>query len=123
MPKSVHLKERYTQEWVDKLLGPEFPKQFQPWIEGTSSAYYRIFDSVLTEKPYPIRSIIAPGTQPMVSTRGTKNIAEALKKLEFYAIVDVMRTADMDYADVVIPVAKPTIPLRQAAAGLWRATR
>jgi anaerobic selenocysteine-containing dehydrogenase len=105
MPKSVHLKERYTQEWVDKLLGPEFPKQFQPWIEGTSSAYYRIFDSVLTEKPYPIRSIIAPGTQPMVSTRGTKNIAEALKKLEFYAIVDVMRTADMDYADVVIPVA------------------
>ena len=105
MPKSVHLKERYTQEWVDKLIGPEFPKPFQPWIEGTSSAYYRIFDSVLTEKPYPVRTIIAPGTQPTVSTRGVKNVLEALKRLEFYVVVDVMRTADMNYADVVIPVA------------------
>jgi anaerobic selenocysteine-containing dehydrogenase len=105
MPKSVHLRERYAQEWIDKLVGPEFPKPFQPWVEGTSSAYYRIFDSVLTEKPYPIRSIIAPGTQPTVSTRGSKNIVEALKKLEFYVVIDVMRTAEMNYADVVIPVA------------------
>jgi anaerobic selenocysteine-containing dehydrogenase len=105
MPKSVHLRERYTQEWVDKLLGPEFPKAFQPWTEGTSSAYYRIFDSVLTEKPYPVRTIIAPGTQPTVSTRGVKHVLDALKKLDFYVVVDVMRTAEMQYADVVIPVA------------------
>ncbi len=105
IPASVHLRERYTQEWVDKLIGPEFPKQFQPWVEGTSSAYYRIFDSILTQKPYPIRTIIAPGTQPTVSTRGVKNVVEALKKLDFYVVVDVMRTAEMNYADVVIPVA------------------
>ena len=29
--KSVHLKERYTKEWVDKLVGPEFPRPFQPF--------------------------------------------------------------------------------------------
>ena len=62
-PKSVHLRERYTQEWVDKLVYPEFPKAFQPALEGTSSAYYGLFDSVLTGKPYPMRTIIAPGTQ------------------------------------------------------------
>jgi anaerobic selenocysteine-containing dehydrogenase len=101
----VHLRERYTPEWVDKLIGPEFPKPFQPWIEGTSSAYYRVFESVLTGKPYKIRSIIASGTQPMVSTRGAKNVSEALKRLEFYVVIDVMQTAEMDYADVVIPVA------------------
>ncbi len=104
-PKSVHLRQRYTQEWVDKLVGPEFPKAFQPWIEGTSSAYYRIFDSVLTEKPYPIRTIVAPGTQPTVSTRGSKNVVEALKKVDFYVVIDVMHTADLNYADVVIPVS------------------
>jgi anaerobic selenocysteine-containing dehydrogenase len=104
-PKSVHLRERYTPEWVDKLLGPEFPKPFQPWIEGTSSAYYRIFESILTGKPYPARAVIAPGTQPAVSTRGVRQVLEALKKLDFYVVIDVMRTADMDYADVVIPVA------------------
>ena len=107
MPRanSVNLKERYTREMVDKLVGPEFPKVFQPFMEGTSSAYYRILDSVLTENPYPIRTVIAPGTQPTVSTRGTKRVIEALKKLEFYVVVDVTRTADMDYADIVIPTA------------------
>jgi anaerobic selenocysteine-containing dehydrogenase len=103
--RSVHLRERYTQEWIDKLVGPEFPRSFQPAFEGTSSAYYRLFESVLTGKPYPIRAIIAPGSQPTVSTRGSKNVVKALKQLEFFVVIDVMRTAEMDYADIVIPVA------------------
>ena len=106
-PKSVHLKKRYTGEWVDKLVAPEFPGQFQPFFEGTSSSYYRIFDSILTEKPYPIRTVIAPGTQPTVSNRGPKRVIEALKKLEFFVVIDVMETAEMNYADIVIPVATP----------------
>lgn len=106
-PRSVNMTERYTEEMVDKLVAPEFPKEFQPFLEGTSSAYYRIFESVLTEKPYPVRTIIAPGTQPTVSTRGTRKVIEALKKLDFYVVVDVTRTADMDYADIVLPTATP----------------
>ncbi|MBW2028040.1 MAG: molybdopterin-dependent oxidoreductase [Deltaproteobacteria bacterium] len=106
-PKSVHLKERYTREWVEKLVAPEFPRPFQPFLEGTSSAYYRIFESVLTEQPYPIRTVIAPGTQPTVSTRGSKRVVEALKKVDFFVVIDVTRTAEMNYADVVIPVATP----------------
>jgi anaerobic selenocysteine-containing dehydrogenase len=106
-PKSVHLKEKYTQEWVEKLVAPEFPKPFEPFVEGTSSAYYKVFNSVLSEKPYPIRCIVAPGTQPAVSTRGPKRIVEALKKLDFYVVIDVTRTADMDFADIVVPVATP----------------
>jgi anaerobic selenocysteine-containing dehydrogenase len=105
--KSVHLRERYTQEWVDKLVYPEFPKPFQPFVEGTSSAYYGMLESVLTEKPYPMRAIIAPGTQALASTRGSKRVVEALKKLEFYVVVDVARTADMPYADIVIPTSTP----------------
>jgi len=107
MPRNITLRERYTQELIDKLVGPEFPRPFQPFLEGLSSAYYRIFDSILTGKPYPIRTVIAPGTQPAVSTRGSKKVIEALKKLDFYVVVDVTRTADMDYADIVIPVATP----------------
>jgi anaerobic selenocysteine-containing dehydrogenase len=103
--RSLGLRERYTQEWVDKLVGPEFPKALQPGGEGTSSAYYRILESVLTGKPYPVRTIIAPGTQPVVSTRGTRNVIEALKKVDFYVTIDVTQTADMALADIVIPVS------------------
>lgn len=102
---SFTLSERYTREWIDKLVGPEFPKAFQPMQEGTSTAYYRIFESVLTGKPYPIRTIIAPGTQPTVSTRGTATVLAALKKVDFFVVIDVTRTAEIDYADIVIPVA------------------
>ncbi len=105
--KDITLRERYTPELVDKLVAPEFPKPFQPFMEGLSSAYYRIFESVLTETPYPIRTVIAPGTQPTVSTRGTRNVVAALEKLDFYVVADVMKTADMHFADIVIPVATP----------------
>jgi anaerobic selenocysteine-containing dehydrogenase len=103
--KDIMLRDRYTREMIDKLVGPEFPQAFQPFLEGLSSAYYRIFESVLTEKPYPIRAIISPGTQPAVSTRGSRHVIEALRKLDFYVVVDVNRTADMKYADIVIPVS------------------
>jgi anaerobic selenocysteine-containing dehydrogenase len=92
---------------VNKLVGPEFPTPFQPFLEGTSSAYYRILDSVLTEKPYPVRSIIAPGTQPSVSTRGSKRVIESLKKVDFYVVIDVSQTADMNFADIVLPTTTP----------------
>jgi len=104
-PKPVTLNNRYDQALIDKLVGPELPREFQPFIEGPSSAYYRILESILTEKPYPIKGLIAPGTQPAVSTRGTRNVLAALEKVEFFAVVDVTRTAEMNYADIVVPVA------------------
>jgi anaerobic selenocysteine-containing dehydrogenase len=104
-PRTSDLRDRITQEWIDKLVAPEFPRPFQPMLEGTSSAYYRIIESVLTEKPYPVRTIIAPGTQPSVTNRGPKNVIAALQKLDFYVVIDVTRTAEMNYADVVVPVA------------------
>ncbi len=103
--KPVLPRDRFTQELIDKLVAPEFPSCFQPFIEGTSSAYYRCLDSVLTGEPYTIRTIIAPGTQPTVITRGTRRVVEALKKLEFFVVIDVMETSSMPWADVVIPVA------------------
>ena len=103
--KNITLRQRYTQEFVNKLVAPEFPVEFQPFMEGTSSAYYRIFESVLTEKPYAVRAIIAPGTQPLASTRGTRNVLAALQKLDFFVIADVARTPEMPWADIVLPVA------------------
>jgi len=110
IPKPVGLIDRVTPELVEKLVAPEFPIPFQPvaaLLGGPTAAYYPAIESVLTEKPYPVKTIIAPGTQPTVSTRGSKRVVEALKKLDFFVVIDVMRTADMDYADVVMPVATP----------------
>jgi anaerobic selenocysteine-containing dehydrogenase len=105
VPKPVVLPDRYTQDLLNRSVSPEMPLCFQPFIEGISSAYYRCLDAVLTRKPYPIKTIMAAGTQPTVITRGSKRVIEALEKLDFFVVIDVMQTSSMPWADVVIPVA------------------
>ena len=105
-PRSVHLKDRYTPEWLEKIVGPEFPRAFQPFREGTSAAYPRLFADVLSEKP-TIHAIIAPGTQPTVSTRDPRGVIRALEKVDFYVVMDTHRTADMAWADIVLPALTP----------------
>ena len=105
-PKPVSIRSKFTtQEMVDKLVAPAFPRPFQPNADTTTSAYFGVIESVLTGKPYPIRTLIAPGTQPTVSNRGPKKVLEALKKVDFFVVIDVTETAEMNYADVVVPVS------------------
>ena len=104
LPKPVPLATRYTQDLVDKLVAPEFPRPLQPFLAPPTSAYYRCLDAVLTGEPYAPRTVIAAGTQPPVITRGSKRVVEALEKLDFFVVVDVMRSAAQPWADIVIPV-------------------
>lgn len=104
-PIPIGLTKPASPNLIEKLVAPEFPKPFQPVMGMPTSAYYPVFESVLTEKPYPVKTIIAPGTQPTVSTRGTKRVIEALKKVDFFVVIDVMQTAEMDFADLVVPVS------------------
>ena len=92
-----------TGERLETLAAPEFPLPFQPFIEGPSSSYYKTIESILTEKPYPVRALLAPGTQPLVSNRGPRQVLEAPRKVEFFVISDVQRTAELPYADIVLP--------------------
>jgi len=46
-----------------------------------------------------------PGTQPIASTRGSKKVIPALKKVDFFVTIDVMKTAEYAYADIVMPIA------------------
>jgi anaerobic selenocysteine-containing dehydrogenase/Fe-S-cluster-containing dehydrogenase component len=124
----VFPRERLTQQAVDDLVAPEMPKPMQPFLEGTSSAYYGCLDAVLTGDPAPIKSIIAPGTQPTVITRGPRRVIEALEALEFFVVVDVMETASMPWADVVIPVATTyesdhPFEVRMTGEGMWLMAR
>ena len=105
-PRSVQMRDRYTPEWLEKIVGPEFPRAFQPFREGTSAAYPRLFADVVSEHP-TIHAIIAPGSQPTVSTRNPRGVIRALEKLDFYVVIDTHRTADMPWADIVLPALTP----------------
>ncbi len=102
--KPVNAKDMVTQDFVNKLVAPEMPLPFQPFVEAPSAAYYRCFESVLTGKPYQLKTIIAPGTQPTVITRNPVRVIEALEKLDFFVVIDVMESASQPWADIVLPV-------------------
>lgn len=91
---------------VSKLVAPEFPR----WEQGfskrePSSSYLRGLMSVLTEEPYPLRSVFAQCTDPLSATRQPKMVARALEKIDFFFVMDMFHNPSCDYADIVLPAA------------------
>ena len=78
---------------MSKLVANEFPRWYQNKDTfgggpGPTSAYFKAFMSILTEEPYPLRCVIGQNSNPLSATRQPKKIIEALKKLEYYVVVD-----------------------------------
>lgn len=64
-----------------------------------------LIEATLTEKPYPIKAWIVYGQNVLESIPMKQRTREAMKKLEFMAVVDVLPNEQADYADIVLPEA------------------
>ncbi|NIQ37880.1 MAG: molybdopterin-dependent oxidoreductase [Proteobacteria bacterium] len=58
---------------------------------------------ILTEKPYPVKSIIAMESNPLLTLPDTNRFRTALEKLEFVAVHDLFLTETCRFADLVLP--------------------
>ncbi|MEG1750927.1 MAG: molybdopterin-dependent oxidoreductase [Raoultibacter sp.] len=107
-------KEDTSNGWApsrSKIVAPEFPRWYQnpktwgitPLFSEPTTAANRGIRSVLTEKPFPLKSVFAHSTNPLSSTRNPAQVAEALKKLDFYFVMDTEWNPSCDYADYVLP--------------------
>ncbi|MEG1830999.1 MAG: molybdopterin-dependent oxidoreductase [Raoultibacter sp.] len=91
---------------VAKLAAPETPRWFQTMKtqeSGPTSAYFKSLMTIISEEPYPLRFVFGQSSNPMSATRQPKKIEEALKKLEFYVVMDTAWNSSCDYADIVLP--------------------
>ena len=59
--------------------------------------------SILEEKPYPIKAAIISYQNILSHIPGSHIVEEALKKLEFILVIDVMWSETCTYADVILP--------------------
>ena len=106
LPESEEDKANGWHPGASKLVAPEIPRWYQgphSWHCGLTSAYFKGIMSVLTEKPYPIRCLLAQSTNPLSATRQPQKVVEALKKIEFYFVMDTTWNSSCNYADVVLP--------------------
>jgi anaerobic selenocysteine-containing dehydrogenase len=89
-----------SREQRDKRLGgKDFPL-------GARVAYInpkKAWDAILTGKPYPIKAGILGGTNPVVTRANAREAYEALKQIEFLAVIDFFQTPTTELADIFLP--------------------
>ena len=106
LPESEEDKANGWMAGVSKLVAPETPRWFQDMVtqeSGPTTAYNKGLQSILSEDPYPLRFVFGQSSNPMSATRQPKTIAEALKKLDYYVVMDTAWNSSCDYADIVLP--------------------
>jgi thiosulfate reductase/polysulfide reductase chain A len=64
-----------------------------------------LIDTTLTSNPYPIKAWIVYGQNIFESIPARQKTLEAIKKIEFMAVVDVLPMEQTRYADLVLPEA------------------
>jgi anaerobic selenocysteine-containing dehydrogenase len=61
--------------------------------------------AILEQKPYPLKSGLIFGSNPLLTYAGARQTYQAFKKLDFLMVADLFMTPTASLADVVLPVA------------------
>ena len=91
----------------EKPIGAkEYPIFHAFW--GRDRAFYGqqmlLPETILTDKPYPIKAMIVSGGNPVASWPDAKKLREVFKKLELLVVTELFMTETAKLADVVLPV-------------------
>jgi thiosulfate reductase/polysulfide reductase chain A len=65
----------------------------------------RVFDAVLTGKPYPVTAAISLASNPLLSLANVQRTYEALKALDLYVVAEYYMTPSAALADYVFPIS------------------
>jgi len=84
----------------DTPVGAEFPLFTRMGGDATSTT---VTDTLLNEKPYPIKSLLVVGANPLVNWPNSNKVREAFEKLEFLMVEDLFMTETAKMADIVLP--------------------
>lgn len=69
------------------------------------TAIQELIEPMITGKPYPIKGLVAYGTNLFHTIPNVPRTKEALKNLDFLMVVDVLPQDHVSWADVVLPEA------------------
>jgi anaerobic selenocysteine-containing dehydrogenase len=61
------------------------------------------WDAILTGKPYPLKAGLLCGTNPVMTRANAREAYEALKKIDFLAVIDFFLTPTAELADIFLP--------------------
>lgn len=62
-------------------------------------------DTLLTEKPYPLKGMILAGANPVLTNPNSGKVIKALKALDLFVVRELFMTETAELADYVLPAA------------------
>jgi anaerobic selenocysteine-containing dehydrogenase len=68
-------------------------------------AAYDFYRAVLEDKPYPVRALVAFGSNMLLANGDTLTGRAALERLPFFAQIELVHTPTSRFADVLLPAA------------------
>lgn len=71
----------------------------------TSAQPDLVWQAMLTDQPYPIRSMIVMATNPLLTQADTRTVYEALKRLDLLVVLELFNTSTAMLADYLLPSA------------------
>ncbi|MDY6835731.1 MAG: molybdopterin-dependent oxidoreductase [Chloroflexota bacterium] len=76
------------------------------FVQFTSEAQAMCLpEAILSGKPYPIKSMLVVGSNPLLTWPQSRRAGEALNSLDFLVVMDVFMTETARLADIVLPAA------------------
>lgn len=94
------------REVIEKRIGAgEFPLLSGPDAGLAIVHPTMLHNQILSGKPYKVRAVITSGKNPVIADQDSRKVVQALKKLEFYVMIDLFMTPSGELADIVLPAA------------------
>ena len=100
--------------------GKTFTADKYPLYEKTIKECHAscLADTILSEKPYPIKAAIIEGFNPAVTFPNTNKVKKALRELELFVVLDIFPTETTELADIILPAAS-RLEKRWAHSYVW----
>ncbi len=95
----IELPEELPAESKKKMLGASKYKL------STTIQPREFINTVMTEKPYPIKALFIMGSNLLVGHSDCLEMLEALRKIDFIVAADLFMTPTTQFADIVLPAA------------------
>jgi anaerobic selenocysteine-containing dehydrogenase len=95
----IELPKKLSPESKQKMIGASKYKL------STTIQSRELINTVLTEKPYPIKALFIMGSNLLIGHSDCLRMAQALRKIDFIVATDLFMTPTTQFADIVLPAA------------------
>jgi anaerobic selenocysteine-containing dehydrogenase len=103
MKKALGSDQFRGMTWPAYYMIPEKAKGFNRAFINRGAPLVTIINSIRTGKPYQIKGLILTAGNIMATVSQSKHVYEALKKVDFYACIELVMTPTAMLADYVLP--------------------